>query len=313
MFNRFSACVGGVREAFRIALVSHSNTAGVMKSAVTTRGTRHMLARLMRLTGQKGAVARRGMSCTVSLMFRSRRRTLISVSGSLVYRALRKGPVGPGALNRGGCISTVQGKVVAFNLKPTKAKGACLTVTVTVATFGHRRMDEVVLAHPTVRTKRGLKFLPNSLRDGVSPCLEPLCSTLCRVVKTSDFLGGSRGKLVRITPLTCVHKHALSGTFVVLSRTRGAAPTRVGVFLAEVNFKSGIIVANSSARGSLPSKAVSKLSITMGIMGSLRKVGVYALADGSIMERPLIRGVMGTCRSCRGGSSEPERGEEGGK
>lgn len=301
LFNDFSRGVELVRDRFSIAILGHNSSLGVDNRTRGITGTAATVRHLLTLVGGNRTLSSRGIQCIVSLIGSNRRSGLVSLSNSYIYVASGNGPMGPGALNRGGCIRTVQGGAVILNTNPTNANGACLTITVTIATFHTGRIGHVVLAHPTIRTNRGLKFLPNSLRRGISPCLEPLCSTLFSVLKTRTFTHCRRHNSVRITPLTCVHNEALSSDFVVLSRTRGAAHRRVGVFLAHLNFGSGVMMANSIARVSLPSKGESKLASTVEVLEGIPSVSVGAFARGSMMERGLMRSVVGTCRGGRRG------------
>lgn len=292
--------MGLVRGRFTISVVDHNDSLGVVNSTRGISFTIETMGTLLALVGGNRALSSRGIHCTVNLIGRKGSSGLTGVTASAIYVATGNGPVGTGAVKRGGCYRTVGGGAVAFNINPTNANGACLTITLTMATFETGRISGVVLAHPTIRTNRGLNFLPNSLRDGISPCLHPLCSTLFSVLNTRGFRGCRRHNSVRITPLTCVHNEALSSDFVVLSRTRGAAPRRVGVFLAELNFGSGVIMAKSVARVSLPTNGGSKLAGIVHVLGGISSVRVYGFARGSIIHRELIRRVVGTCRGCRG-------------
>ncbi len=307
LFNGFSRGVGSVRGECGIIVAGHNDRVGIRNSPGSILVTIEAIRYLVRVVGGNRRVGRRGVRCTSALMHSNRSSGVNGLLGdSYIYVASGKGPMGTGALKRGGCVRTVGGGAVAVNINPTNANGACLTMTMTITTFHTGRMGQVVLAHPTIRTNRDLNFLPNSLRRGVSPCLHPLCSTLFRVLNTRGFRQYVRHNSVRITPLTCVHNEALSSDFVVLSRTRGAADRRVGVFLAHLNFGSGTIIANSVARVSLPDNGGSKLGSTIGVLGGVSSVTVVQLSSGSIMERHLIRRVVGTCREGR------RRGRHGG-
>ncbi len=313
LFNDCSTGAGLVRRTCNIAVLTQSASVGVDNSTSDIAHTTGAISNLLPLIHGNRRLGRRRIECIVVLIGRKDSKTVRRLTNSGLYIATGKGPVGPGALNRGACIRTVTTGAIALNVNPTNANGACLTITVTIGTFHTGRITHVVLAHPTIRTKRGLNFLPNSVRDGISPCLQPLCSTLFSVLKTRACRQCLRQKSVRVTPLTCVQKHALSSDFVVLSRTRGAAPRRVGVFLAHLNFGSQVIIANSIARVSLPSNGRDNLGRIVGILGSIRSITVYAFDRQSIMQRRLIRHVVATCRRCRGiqRRDHPSDGNEG--
>lgn len=302
LFNDFSKGVGLVRGRFGIHIAYHSDRLGIRNSTRGASGTYGIVRDLLRFVGHNRTLSRRGVHCYVSLIGRNDRSGVRRLTNSYVYVASGKGPVGPGAVNRGHCYSRVTGGAIAVNMNPTNANGACLTITVTIATFEDGRVGQVVLAEPTIRTNRGLNFLPNSLRDGISPCLHPLCSTLFSVLNTRACRGCIRENGVRITPLTCVQKEALSSDFVVLSRTRGAAERRVGVFLAQLKFGSGVMVANSVARVSLPGNTGDNLGSYVGVLGGVSSVNAYFFSRGSIIHRHLIRSVVGTCTGFRGAS-----------
>ncbi len=214
---------------------------------------------------------------------------------NVVICDIGKGPVATHDRGRRGLIGTCRRGSVVFTVNPTNSKGACADVTLTMGTLGGGRVQGVVLDHPTIRTKRGLNFLPKSVGSGVSPCLRPLCSTLRSVVPATELRRVVRRGVVRVTPLTFVHNHALGSTIIVLSRTRGAAATRVGVFLAHVNVGAGVVVANSVARVSLPLSRHSNLLSTMSVLGKIGNVTFVRVGGGSVMHRGLIAHVIRTC------------------
>lgn len=205
-----------------------------------------------------------------------------------------KRPIHTGATKRVTCIGTISTRAVAFTVNPTNANGACLTITGTIHTFRSEHVHHVVLAHPTIRTKRDLNFLPNALGSGISPCLHPLCSTLSSVLNPSRLRHCLSSNAVRITPLTCVHKHALGSTCIVLSRTRGAARRRVGVFLAHLKFGAAVVVAKSIARISLTIPQ-SNLTAVRNVLNNVSSVTFTRLSTKSIIHRRLIKHVIRTC------------------
>lgn len=213
----------------------------------------------------------------------------------LVVRKVGNGPVITHARGRRHLIGTFRRGSLIFTANPTKANGAFITVTLTIGTLGGGRVHGVVLDHPTMRTNRGLKFLPNRVGSGLSPCLRPLCSTLRSVIPKTGLGRCVRGGIVRVTPLTFVHKQALGSTIVVLSRTRGAAARRVGVFLAHLKVGTGVVVAKSIARVSLPPATASNLMRTVRVLGNMGKVNGIRFRGGSVIHRGLIRHVIRTC------------------
>ncbi len=224
----------------------------------------------------------------------------IGTSGTLL-RNINNGIVATHAPGRELLIRRCRGGSLLFTVNPTNSKGACATVTLTIETLEGGRIGHVVLDHPTIRTNRGLNFLPNSVGSGVSPCLRPLCSTLRSVVPPSQLTRLVTGGIIRVTPLTFVHNHALGSTVVVLSRTRGASIRRVGVFLAHLKLNSGVVIANSVARVSLPPRRGSNLHSTVRVLRSIGNVNFIRFGRGSVIHRHLIRHVIRTC----GGGDRP--------
>lgn len=296
-----------------LGVITHKGIVGMLKS------------RRRVYTFRRGVLTLRGRYTRCGSLGR---RIVLSVIGnhsprvrgakSAVMFDMAKGPVIPHDRGRLGLMRRCRGGSVLFTVNPTNSKGACATVTLTIHSLGGGRVGGVVLDHPTIRTKRGLKFLPNSVGSGVSPCLRPLCSTLRSVVPTTGLGRCVRLGIVRVTPLTFVHKHALGSTMIVLSRTRGAAARRVGVFLAHVKVGAGVVMANSVARVSLPSSRASKLVRTLGVLGNIGKVDFVRLGGGSVMQRGLIAHVIRTCRGFRRGRgafrsyrSRQDRGSRG--
>lgn len=302
LYNPFSSGVGRLRHHLNVRVGHHSGRFGLANHPVyiaTTTSVLHDLCiSATPVHNRVRSVRPRRVRLTVgrTQMLRRDTRDIPRCNGTIGVGAGHN-MVGPHAPGRTRCVTGVLSRSVAFNINPTNANGACLTITTTISTLRHRRVHHVLLAHPTIRTNRGLNFLPNSLDRGMSPCLHPLCSTLFRVLNFRGIRGLVRHGIVRITPLTCVHNHALGSTFVVLSRDRGAAVRRVGVFLAHVNFGSGTIVANSIARVSLPHGAGSNLHRTVRILTSIRRVDFGFFRDRSIIHRPIITHVIGTCRT----------------
>lgn len=283
-------------------VITHSGIVHILNSRRRVTGTRRSV-RLVhgRLTGC-GVLGRRSV---LSVIGNGRAGT--SSIGNILMCDVDNQPVGDHDRGRRRLVRTCRGGSVVFTINPTKANGACLDVTLTIGTLGRGTVGGVVLSEPTMRTNRGLKFLPNSVGSGVSPCLRPLCSTLRSVVPTIGLRSVVRGRVVRVTPLTFVHKHALDSTIIVLSRTRGAASRRVEVFLAHVNVGAGVVVANSLARVSLPHRRQDKLGRTLGVLRKMRKVKIIGLKRGSVIQRGLMAHVIGTCSGCSGRETRTQR------
>lgn len=295
LFKSRSGRLEVLRSTLRIAVADHNVGVRVDNRRPTISETHSLVGRLLRLSTHNVPVSRASVIATVGVSRHKDLSFFVGLCRRRVNESCTNGPVQTGGFNRERCIRTIGGGSIIFKVNPTKAKGAFLTMIVTIRTLGGNGMGGVVLAHPTIRTNRGLKFLPKSLGRGISPCLHPICSTLCTVCKIRRAAHLVSEKIVRVTPLTCVHKQALRSTFVVLSRTRGAAITRVGVFLAQLKFNSGVVIGNSGARVSLPGKTLSKLVSTRGGLGNVPSVTFIAFSACSIIQRPIITGVVGTC------------------
>lgn len=276
-------------------VITHNGIVGILNSRRRVYTFRRGVVGLRGCYTRCGSLGRR---IVVSVVGKGTPRT--RRAKGIVMFDMAKGPVVPHDRGRLGLMRKFTGGSVIFTVNPTKSKGACATVTLTIHTLGGGRVGGVVLDHPTMRTNRGLNFLPNSVGRGVSPCLRPLCSTLRSVVPTTGLGRCVRLGVVRVTPLTFVHKHALGSTIMVLSRTRGAAARRVGVFLAHVNVGAGVVIAKSVARVSLPVSRASNLMRTLHVLGKMGNVDFMRLGGGSVMHRGLMRHVMSTCRGFSG-------------
>lgn len=287
-------------------VITHNGIVGILNSRRRVYTFRRGVAGLRGCYTRCGSLGRR---IVVSVVGKGTPRTRRG-KGMVIFD-IAKGPVVPQDRGRLGLIRNFTGGSVMFTVNPTNSKGACATVTLTMHTLGGGRVGGVVLDHPTMRTNRGLNFLPNSVGSGVSPCLRPLCSTLRSVVPTTGLGRCVRLGVVRVTPLTFVHKHALGSTIIVLSRTRGAATRRVGVFLAHVKVGAGVVIAKSVARVSLPTSRASKLMRTLHVLGKMGNVDFIRLGGGSVMHRGLIRHVMSTCRGFSGRTGTRQRGQGG--
>lgn len=125
------------------------------------------------------------------------------------------------------------------------------------------------------------KCVGNSVSRGVSCRVFPLGRSLCTSCNGRGVSGVFVSKSVRMFPVSCVGKVAMTGTIVVVSRCRSVAVRSFGLVASHLNGKSGLVFAKSLTRAGLVGSDYVRV---IGGDFSAGCIGTRALAIG--FERP---------------------------
>lgn len=204
----------------------------------------------------------------------------------------RRGAIAAKTAGQAAYIKELADKDLVFALGPAGSGKTFLAVAYGVSLLLARKVDKLIITRPAVEAGERLGFLPGDLNEKIDPYLTPIWGALDDILGAQVLAKKRESKEIEVAPLAYMRGRTLNYAYVIIDEAQNTTRMQMKMFLTRLGEGSRMVVTGDPSQVDLPNKSDSGLTHAVGLLGTVKGVGVAELTADDIVRHELVARIV---------------------
>ena len=204
----------------------------------------------------------------------------------------RRGAIVAKTAGQAAYLRELSDKDLVFALGPAGSGKTFLAVAHGVSLLLSRRVDKLIITRPAVEAGERLGFLPGDLNEKIDPYLTPIWGALDDILGAQVLAKKRETKEIEVAPLAYMRGRTLNYAYVIIDEAQNTTRMQMKMFLTRLGEGSRMVVTGDPSQVDLPNKTDSGLKHAVGLLGTVKGVGVAELTADDIVRHELVARIV---------------------
>ncbi|EGF91995.1 phoH-like family protein [Asticcacaulis biprosthecium C19] len=204
----------------------------------------------------------------------------------------RRGAIAAKTAGQAAYLKELAEKDLVFAMGPAGSGKTFLAVAHGVALLLSRRVDKLIITRPAVEAGERLGFLPGDLNEKIDPYLTPIWGALDDILGAQVLAKKRETKEIEVAPLAYMRGRTLNYAYVIIDEAQNTTRMQMKMFLTRLGEGSKMVVTGDPSQVDLPNKGESGLAHAVGLLGTVKGVGVAELTADDIVRHELVARIV---------------------
>ncbi|ESQ90518.1 phosphate starvation protein PhoH [Asticcacaulis sp. AC460] len=200
----------------------------------------------------------------------------------------RRGAIAAKTAGQAAYLKELGEKDLVFAMGPAGSGKTFLAVAHGVSLLLSRRVDKLIITRPAVEAGERLGFLPGDLNEKIDPYLTPIWGALDDILGAQVLAKKRETKEIEVAPLAYMRGRTLNYAYVIIDEAQNTTRMQMKMFLTRLGEGSKMVVTGDPSQVDLPNKNESGLAHAVGLLGTVKGVGVAELTADDIVRHELV-------------------------
>ena len=204
----------------------------------------------------------------------------------------RRGAVAAKTAGQAAYLKELAEKDLVFALGPAGSGKTFLAVAYGVSLLLKGRVDKLVITRPAVEAGERLGFLPGDLNEKIDPYLTPIWGALEDIIGAEALKKRRERNEIEVAPLAYMRGRTLNYACVIIDEAQNTTRMQMKMILTRLGEGSKMVVTGDPSQIDLPNRNDSGLTHAVGLLGSVKGVGVAELTADDIVRHELVARIV---------------------
>lgn len=204
----------------------------------------------------------------------------------------RRGAIAAKTAGQAAYLKELNDKDLVFALGPAGSGKTFLAVAHGVSLLLKGRVDKLIITRPAVEAGERLGFLPGDLNEKIDPYLTPIWGALDDILGAQVLAKKRETKEIEVAPLAYMRGRTLSYAYVIIDEAQNTTRMQMKMILTRLGEGSKMVVTGDPSQIDLPNRNDSGLTHAMGLLGTLKGIGVAELSAEDIVRHELVARIV---------------------
>jgi len=204
----------------------------------------------------------------------------------------RRGAVAAKTAGQAAYLKELADKDLVFALGPAGSGKTFLAVAYGVSLLLKGRVDKLVITRPAVEAGERLGFLPGDLNEKIDPYLTPIWGALEDIIGAEALKKRRERNEIEVAPLAYMRGRTLNYACVIIDEAQNTTRMQMKMILTRLGEGSKMVVTGDPSQIDLPNRNDSGLTHAVGLLGSVKGVGVAELTADDIVRHELVARIV---------------------
>jgi len=178
---------------------------------------------------------------------------------------------------------------LVFGLGPAGTGKTFLAVYEAVYALEKGLVDRIVLTRPAVEAGEHLGFLPGDLGEKVAPYLQPLLTSLYKILSKGRVDCHLKNEKIEIVPLAYMRGRTLENAYILLDEAQNCTFDQLLMMLTRIGEGSRCVLTGDASQTDLEGSGL----ITMSrILENVGGVGSYEMSVDDVVRHTLVADII---------------------
>ncbi|ESQ75696.1 PhoH family protein [Asticcacaulis sp. AC402] len=204
----------------------------------------------------------------------------------------RRGAIVAKTAGQAAYLRELADKDLVFAMGPAGSGKTFLAVAHGVSLLLSRKVDKLIITRPAVEAGERLGFLPGDLNEKIDPYLTPIWGALDDILGAQVLAKKRETKEIEVAPLAYMRGRTLNYAYVIIDEAQNTTRMQMKMFLTRLGEGSRMVVTGDPSQVDLPNKADSGLTHAVGLLVTVKGVGVTELTADDIVRHELVARIV---------------------